>query len=75
MKVNEAGMEVFLNGTSCTRVAYWGQTNFFLSDPKDGELFQNKTKPEEILVEVWMSSNVQIDLKILEKGRKTHRTI
>lgn len=31
------------------------------SDPKDGELFLSRTKPEETLVEVRIGSDVQID--------------
>lgn len=44
-------------------------------DPKDGELCLNRMKPEETLVEVRRGSDVQIDLQIWVKGRKTNRTI
>ncbi len=44
-------------------------------DPKDGELCLDRMKPEETLVEVRRGSDVQIDLQIWVKGRKTNRTI
>ena len=44
-------------------------------DPKDGELFLNRVKPGETLVEARSDSDVQIDRQIWEKGRKTNRTI
>ena len=34
------------------------------SDPKDGELYADRVKPEETLVEARRGSDVQIDLKI-----------
>ena len=46
-----------------------------LRDPKDGDLLENRTKPEETLVEVRMGSNVQIDPQIFQLGCKAHRAI
>jgi len=59
------------NESVCTRhrkVAVW--TEFLREfeseqmcwDPKDGELYLSRMKPEEILVEVRRGSDVQIDL-------------
>jgi hypothetical protein len=45
------------------------------SDPKDGELYEDRVKPEETLVEARSGSDVQIDRQILVLGRKTNRTI
>ena len=44
-------------------------------DPKDGELYLVRLKPEEILVEDRSSADVQIVCQNWAKGRKTHRTI
>ena len=46
-----------------------------LWDPKDGELFLNRTNPGESLVEVRSSTDVQIVCLIWVKRRKTHRTL
>lgn len=44
-------------------------------DPKDGDLYLSKTKSEEILMEVWSDTDVQIVRQIEVKGRKTNRTV
>jgi hypothetical protein len=44
-------------------------------DPKDGELCVGRVKPRETVVEARRGSDVQIDLQICVKGRKTNRTI
>jgi len=43
-------------------------------NPKGGDLYVDKTKPVERLVEVCSSIDVQIIYPICVKGRKTHRT-
>jgi len=46
-----------------TKVEKW-EWKFICWDPKDGELWLDRTKPGEILVEVRRDSDVQIDLQI-----------
>ncbi|KAM3715632.1 Enoyl-[acyl-carrier-protein] reductase [Dirofilaria immitis] len=40
---------------------YWAEVERICWDPKDGELYLSRMKPEETLVEVRSDSDVQID--------------
>ena len=81
---SEAGLPVDTRSASLVLVAQCGpvlaacsgaEAELQLRDPKDGELRVHRTKSEETLMEVRRGSNVQIDLQMCSKGRKTNRTI
>ena len=43
---------------------FWSEYEHICWDPKDGELYLNRVKPEETLVEARSGSDVQIDRQI-----------
>jgi len=65
------GAACIFNNSECIR----NSCKYFARDPKDGELWQSRSKPDENLVEDRRIADVQIAFQTLLKGRKIHRTI
>jgi len=71
-KVHRAGQKahVLTNMTYCTDCF---DLNSICDDPKGGDLWLDRVKPEEIQVEARTGADVQIAPQIWLKGRKTNR--